>query len=71
MAIIKAPNEQYNGVTATIKFDNGVGQTSNTKLIKWFEEHGYIVQKDDKPAKNKKGKQDDPKDTTENTEKEE
>jgi hypothetical protein len=71
MAIIKAPNEQYNGITATIKFDNGIGQTEDKKLIKWFEEHGYSVQKDDKSTKNKKGKQEDTKDTTEVTEKEE
>jgi len=55
MAIIKAPNEQYNGISATIKFENGIGQTDDKKLIRWFEEHGYAIQKDDKAANDKKG----------------
>lgn len=55
MAIIKAPNEQYNGISATIKFENGIGLTDDKKLIKWFEEHGYAIQKDDKAANDKKG----------------
>lgn len=46
MAIIKAPNEQYNGVSATIKFENGVGKTDDEKLISWFTTHGYLVETD-------------------------
>ena len=43
MARIHSPNKQYDGVSASVRFDKGVGETSNPHLIKWFKEHGYEV----------------------------
>lgn len=43
MAIIMAPNLKYNGVTASVPFRNGVGNTDDPQLISWFVEHGYKV----------------------------
>ncbi len=45
MAKILAPNKEYNGVSASITFVNGVGETNNPTLIYWFETHGYKVEK--------------------------
>lgn len=44
MAKILAPNKEYTGVSASVPFCNGVGETDNPTLISWFEEHGYIVE---------------------------
>lgn len=44
MAKIYAPNKQYNGVSASVRFINGVGETDNKHLIKWFESKGYKVE---------------------------
>jgi len=43
MAKIIAPNRQYNGVSATVNFVNGVGECTNPYLIKWFKSRGYEV----------------------------
>ena len=48
MAKIYAPNKQYTGITASVGFAQGVGETSNTDLIDWFKTHGYEVEEDDK-----------------------
>lgn len=44
MAKILAPNEQYSGISAGVTFTNGVGETSNPELIKWFKRTGYEVE---------------------------
>lgn len=44
MAKIICPNKQYNGISASVSFTNGIGQTDNPKLIKWFKKHGYTVE---------------------------
>ena len=44
MAKIIAPNKQYTGVSASVAFAQGVGQTENPKLIQWFKDHGYTVE---------------------------
>lgn len=41
---IYAPNKQYTGVSASVFFVNGVGETDNQHLIAWFKEHGYRVE---------------------------
>lgn len=41
---IKSPNKDYTGVSASIPFCNGVGETEDTHLIQWFKEHGYEVE---------------------------
>jgi hypothetical protein len=46
MAIIKAPNKSYTGVSASVAFCNGEGKTDNKHLIGWFKEHGYEVIED-------------------------
>lgn len=38
---IYAPNNNANGVYASVMFVNGVGETNNPHLIEWFVEHGY------------------------------
>lgn len=56
MAKIICPNKNYNGVSATVHFANGKGETSDKKLIKWFKEHGYTVE-ETAPASAKKAKE--------------
>lgn len=46
LAIIKAPNKDYNGVSASVTFVKGVGETDNPHLIEWFKSHGYEVVQD-------------------------
>ena len=41
---IYAPVKDANGVWCTVRFINGVGETNNPRLIKWFKEHGYRVE---------------------------
>lgn len=40
---IYAPVKDANGVWATVRFVNGVGETDNPHLIEWFRNHGYKV----------------------------
>lgn len=49
MAKIHAPNAKYNGTSASIKFENGVGETFDPNLITWFEENGYTIEADTEP----------------------
>ena len=51
MAKVYAPNKDYNGVTASVPFTNGVGFSSNPYLLDWFKEHGYKVGDDIAEAK--------------------
>jgi hypothetical protein len=48
MAKIYAPNKQYTGISASVAFAKGVGETDNPTLIEWFIEHGYEVEEEDK-----------------------
>lgn len=41
---IKSPNRDYTGVSASVPFCNGVGETEDPHLIQWFKEHGYEVE---------------------------
>ena len=43
MAKIETPNPNYNGISATVQFTNGVGETADLNLITWFFENGYTV----------------------------
>ncbi len=40
---IYAPVKDFNGWRGNVYFVNGVGETNDAKLIKWFETHGYKV----------------------------
>ena len=44
---IYAPVKDANGVYASVRFVDGVGETDNPHLIKWFIEHGYKVPLED------------------------
>ena len=46
MAKILCPNKEYNGISASVTFVNGVGETNNLQLIEWFKSHGYTVEED-------------------------
>ena len=41
---IYAPVKDFNGVHASVRFVNGVGETDNPHLIEWFRSHGYDVE---------------------------
>lgn len=41
---IYAPVKDANGVYASVRFVNGVGETDDPKLIKWFGTHGYTIE---------------------------
>lgn len=53
MAKVYAPNKQYTGVSASVLFCNGVGETDRESLLQWFTDHGYQV---DRVKKSKKEK---------------
>lgn len=44
---IYAPVKDFNGARNNVRFVNGVGETDNPRLIKWFKNHGYSVEKCD------------------------
>lgn len=52
MALIKAPNKSYAGISAGVAFSNGEGHTDNPDLVEWFRCHGYAVE--DENAKPKR-----------------
>lgn len=44
MTKVYAPNKQYNGLSASVMFLNGVGETDDPHLLAWFESKGYTVE---------------------------
>lgn len=40
---IYAPVKSANGIYASVRFVDGVGETDNPRLIEWFRSHGYRV----------------------------
>lgn len=40
---IYAPVKDFNGLRNNVRFVNGIGETDNQSLLKWFESHGYKV----------------------------
>ncbi|WP_336759429.1 hypothetical protein [Paenibacillus sp. USHLN196] len=38
-----APNEHYTGLSASVMFINGIGETDDEHLLQWFEGKGYTV----------------------------
>lgn len=42
---IYAPVKDFNGIRSNVRFVNGVGETNDPNSIKWFESHGYSVEK--------------------------
>lgn len=41
---IYAPNKRANGVYASVRFVDGVGETNKPHLIEWFKKNGYTVE---------------------------
>lgn len=41
---IFSPVKTYTGMSASVPFCNGVGETEDPHLIEWFKEHGYEVE---------------------------
>ena len=41
---VYAPVKDANGVWASVRFVNGVGETKNLALVEWFRQHGYRVE---------------------------
>jgi hypothetical protein len=41
---IYAPVKDTNGIYASVRFVNGVGETNNPALIEWFRKHGYRLE---------------------------
>lgn len=48
---IYAPVKDFSGLRNNVRFVNGVGETDNPNLIKWFESHGYKVALEDNYVK--------------------
>ena len=48
MAKIYAPNKRFTGVSASVNFVNGVGETNDPHLINWFKSKGYKVENEKK-----------------------
>lgn len=44
MAKVIAPNKQYTGLSASVMFVNGVGETDDPHLLAWFALKGYMVE---------------------------
>lgn len=43
---ICSPNKEYTGVSASVPFCNGMGETDDPYLIEWVKKHGYKVEED-------------------------
>lgn len=41
---IYAPVKDSNGVWASVRFVNGVGETNDPHLIQWFKSRGYTIE---------------------------
>ena len=51
---IYAPVKDANGIYASVRFVDGVGETNNPALIEWFRKHGYRVEESKEVADNGK-----------------
>lgn len=45
---VYAPNESYTGISASVAFCNGVGETDDPHLLEWFKSHGYGIEESPK-----------------------
>lgn len=41
---VYSPNKDYTGVSASVPFCSGVGETDDPYLLDWFRKHGYTVE---------------------------
>lgn len=51
---IKAPNQDYYGLSAGVVFTKGVGETNDPVLLAWFRQHGYEVEEVPEKTETKK-----------------
>lgn len=49
MTKIYAQNKNFSGISASVNFINGVGETDDKYLIDWFKKHGYEVKEESTP----------------------
>lgn len=54
MKKVYSPNKDYTGVSASVPFCKGVGETDDPRLIQWFRDHGYTVTDEEKKPTCKK-----------------
>lgn len=54
---IHSPNKNYTGVSASVAFCNGIGETQDPRLIKWFCDHGYTIKEGEEASKKPNRKQ--------------
>ena len=47
---IYAPVSDFNGWRNNIRFVNGVAETDNQQLLRWFETRGYRIENCDEPS---------------------
>lgn len=50
MAKVLAPNKDYDGISAGVRFVKGVGECDDPWLLDWFKRKGYEVVEEDKPG---------------------
>lgn len=43
MAKIYCKNKEFNGMSASVNFVDGIGVCEDTYLVSWFQENGYTV----------------------------
>lgn len=48
---VYAPNKGYTGVSASVAFCNGIGETDDPRLLDWFRDRGYTVEEPEEPPK--------------------
>lgn len=41
---VYSPNKDYTGVSASVSFCRGVGETDDPYLLDWFRKHGYAAE---------------------------
>ena len=46
MAKIYSNNKQFNGISASVNFINGVGESNLPHLLAWVQESGYTIVED-------------------------
>ncbi|MFR4439024.1 MAG: hypothetical protein ACLT46_03880 [Hungatella sp.] len=51
---IYSPNKEYTGVSASVPFCNGIGETDDPYLIGWFKSHGYRVEEEEPEKESEK-----------------
>ena len=55
---IYSKEKDYTGVSASVPFCSGCGETDDPHLIDWFRTHGYTVEE---PAENEEASEEPPK----------